>query len=124
MPPGARLRVLPVPRPRPAAVEPKCPGVNRANHQQPGPRPGILREPRLDLGLIRGFDQVQSLLAVADGAARNDEAIIHKPVRESRVLVPGILRPDRTLGVPARGTPERPVSLRTARVHTVFLLLR
>jgi hypothetical protein len=34
------------------------------------------------------------------------------------------LRPDRTLGVPARGTPERPVSLRTARVHTVFLLLR
>jgi hypothetical protein len=35
----------------------------------------------MDLGLIRGFDQVQSLLAVADGAARNNEAIIHKPVR-------------------------------------------
>ena len=42
------------------------------------------------ISLGRGFDQVQCLLAVADRPARNYEAVIHKLVHESRVLVPGI----------------------------------
>ena len=84
-----------------AAVEPERPGLYRADAQEPGPRPGIVSQPRLDLVLIRGLDCVQGLLAVADRAAEDDEAVIDEPVHECRVLIPGALLPDLTRGVPA-----------------------
>jgi hypothetical protein len=37
-----------------------------------------------DLVLIRGLDDVQGLLAAADRAAEDDEAIADKPVRDRR----------------------------------------
>ncbi len=75
MPPGARLRVLSVPRSRPAAVEPKCPRLNGADRQQPGRRPGILREPR-----------------AISGSGSNDHAHTgHHLCRESRVHCCGSL---------------------------------
>ena len=53
------------------------------------------------LVLICGFDGMQSLLAVTNWAAENDEAIIDEPVHECRVPGPALLVADLARGVPA-----------------------
>jgi large subunit ribosomal protein L33 len=55
------------------------------------------------LVLICGLDGMQGLLAVTNGAAENDEAIVDEPVHECRVPGPAVLVPDLTRGVPAWG---------------------
>jgi hypothetical protein len=60
------------------------------------PKPRILGKACFDLAIIRGLDDVQGLLSVADWSAEDDKAIIDKPVHECSVLIPGILVPDLT----------------------------
>jgi hypothetical protein len=43
---------------------------------------------------------VQGLLAVANGATEDEEAVVDKPIHERRVLIPGVLLPDLAGGVP------------------------
>jgi hypothetical protein len=64
--------------------------------------PWIIAKTCLNLAFVRGFDDEQRPLAVSDWAAQEDEAIVYEAVHERRVLVPGMLFPDRERGVPAR----------------------
>src|SRR5208282_3082058 len=84
-----------------AAVEPECPGLYRADLEQPGRRPGICGQMCPYFVLIRGLDGVQRLLAVANWAAQDDKAVVDEPVHECRVPGPALLVPDLTRGVPA-----------------------
>ena len=79
-----------------AAVEPERPGLYRADPEQSGRSPGIPGKTCPDLVLIRGLDDVQGLLTIADWAAEDDKAIIDEPVHECRVLIPALLAPDPT----------------------------
>ena len=74
-----------------AAVEPECPGLNRADPEQSGRRPGICGKTFLYFVLIRGLHGVQSLLAVTHWAAEDDKAIVDEPVHECRVPGPALL---------------------------------
>lgn len=51
--------------------------------------------------LIGGLHGVQSLLAIADWAAEDDEAVAGERVKKGRVLVPAVLFPDLARAVPA-----------------------
>ena len=84
-----------------AAVEPECPGLNRADPEQSGRRPGICGKACPYLVLICGFDGVQGLLAVTNWAAENDKAVGGEPVHERSVPGPAVLVPDLTRWVPA-----------------------
>src|SRR5215475_9842629 len=84
-----------------AAVEPECPGLYRADPEQPSGRPGISGKARPYLVLICVFDSVQGLLAVANGAAEDDKTIGDEPVHECRVPCPAVLVPDLARAVPA-----------------------
>jgi hypothetical protein len=55
---------------------------------------------------------VQGLLAIADWATEDDKAIINQSVHECGVLIPCLLVPDRTRGVPAwaMDQPHREIS--------------
>ena len=83
------------------AVEPERPALDRADPEQAGRRPGILAKARLDFVLVRGLDGVQGLAAIADWAAEDDKTMVDEPVYERRVLIPGVLVPDLTRGIPA-----------------------
>src|SRR5450432_2635787 len=74
-------------------------------------RPGLLSKACPNLPLISGLDDVQGLLALADWAAEDDKAIVDQPIHEGGVLIPGVLNPDLTRGVPARavGQPHREI---------------
>src|SRR5438552_9285554 len=77
-----------------AAVEPERPGLYRADPQQPGHRPRVLGQARLDLVLVGGLDDMQRPVARAERAADDDEAVLDQPVHERSVLIPRLLGPD------------------------------
>src|ERR1039458_3079882 len=83
-------------------VEPDGPGLNRTNSEQSHRGPWIIAKTCPNFAFVCGFDDEQRPLAVSDWAARDDEAIVYEAVHERRVLVPGMLFPDRERGVPAR----------------------
>src|SRR5215831_3750871 len=86
---------------RGTAVEPECPRLYRAGLEQTGRCPGILGQARCDVVFIRGLDDVQGLLAVADRAAEDDKTVFDEPIHERRVLIPAVLVADLARGVPA-----------------------
>src|SRR5712691_4981386 len=76
------------------------PALDLSNAEQPHWRPGIVREPGIDLSLALGIDDQQELQPVAEWAAEDDEAVIHECVHEHGVLVPLFLLAHRERRVP------------------------
>lgn len=85
---------------RPAAG-PECPGLYRADPEQPGRRPEIRGKTCPYFVLVRGLDDMQGLLAVTNWAAEDNKAITGKPAYECHVPGPAPLVPDLPRGVPA-----------------------
>src|SRR6266581_4050107 len=73
----------------------------------PGSPGGRRAKARPDLMLVRGLDDMQRPLAVAERAAEDDEAVIDESVHERRVLIPGVLVPDLARGIPPRSMGHR-----------------
>src|SRR5215472_9202218 len=98
-----------------AAVEPECPGLYRADPEQPGHRPGICGKACPYVVLICCLDGMQGLLAVANWAAQDEKAVVDEPVHERRVPGPAVLVPDLTRGVPARAVDQPHREMRHGR---------
>src|SRR5579872_5941824 len=90
-PPGSRARAASSAIVSRTAVKPERPRLDHTDLQQPGAGPRILRKPRRDVLLTGGLDHVQGLLAVADRAAQDQEAVVDQPVHEGRVLAPAVM---------------------------------
>jgi len=66
---------------------------------------------------VRGFDDEQSLLTVADGAAEDDETVIDQSIHEGRVLVPSLRLPTKLRAEePAEGRGSRFAGRRRATI--------
>src|ERR671918_2083116 len=88
-----------------ARVEPDRPGIDRVDPEM-RLAPGIAREGGSDLVLRVGLDRVHHAVLVGERTAQDDEAGVHQPVHEGRVLGPTRLLLEWPRRVPLRAGAE------------------
>lgn len=87
-------------------VEPQRPRIERADRQMTVLGPWVISQPCVNLQRVQAVDKMGGVVAGADRAAHDDQAIIDQMVHERCMFIPAVLLADSAGVVPRRSMYE------------------